>query len=441
MHNHDDARTTGIEQGRTRARKPVAEGGTPPQGILALQGTVGNAAVVQMLCRSGHPGAQEQHQHDAGCGHGTGQPAVQRSAVHEVLRTSGRPMGDSTRTDMEARLGADFSDVRIHNDSAAKASAAEVGARAYTSGSHIVIGDGGNDKHTLAHELTHVIQQRQGPVAGTDNGSGLKVSDPADRFEREAEANATRALAGAAPVRAEGLESGTVRGGGHAVQRVAQDELSAEQKAVVKPVLEQATALADAAKKILSHTDAEEADEQLALFTKWFGNKHVMIEDVRAKFATLASRLPNLESELVPYNPTEAVGEKDGEPEYADQAFVAAWTRKGEVIRLTSLFWSWSKKEQAECLLHELTHMLWDTKDSSGFGPEKALAHAKDNPMGACDCAYNFQYYAADAHRRPELQTKQREEFAGVPLDIGDGSGFDPFGSDDDFFGAGSDSD
>ncbi|MFE9404832.1 DUF4157 domain-containing protein [Streptomyces sp. NPDC006530] len=100
---------------------------------------------------------------------------------------------------MESRLGADFSDVRIHNDVAAKASAAEVGAHAYTSGNHVVIGDGGSDKHTLAHELTHVIQQRQGPVAGMDNGAGLSISDPNDRFEREAEANARRALSGAAP--------------------------------------------------------------------------------------------------------------------------------------------------------------------------------------------------------------------------------------------------
>ncbi|MFD5614242.1 DUF4157 domain-containing protein [Kitasatospora sp. NPDC127060] len=103
-------------------------------------------------------------------------------------------MDQSTRTEMETRLGADFSDVRIHNDGAAKASAAEIGARAYTSGNHVVIGAGGADKHTLAHELTHVIQQRQGPVPGTDNGSGLKVSDPSDSFERAAEANATAVM-------------------------------------------------------------------------------------------------------------------------------------------------------------------------------------------------------------------------------------------------------
>lgn len=104
--------------------------------------------------------------------------------MHSVLRSSGSPLDDATRADMESRLGADFSDVRVHNDSAARASAAEVGARAYISGNHIVIGDGGGDRHTLAHELTHVIQQRQGPVSDTDNGSGLRVSDPSDRFER-----------------------------------------------------------------------------------------------------------------------------------------------------------------------------------------------------------------------------------------------------------------
>ncbi|WP_106973395.1 MULTISPECIES: DUF4157 domain-containing protein [Streptomyces] len=128
-----------------------------------------------------------------------GAAAVQRSAVQSVLRSSGRPLDEASRLDMEARLGADFRDVRVHTGPAAAASAAEVGARAYTSGNHVVLGSGGHDRHTLAHELTHVIQQRQGPVAGTDNGGGLRISDPSDRFEREAEATATRVLRGPAP--------------------------------------------------------------------------------------------------------------------------------------------------------------------------------------------------------------------------------------------------
>ncbi len=100
---------------------------------------------------------------------------------------------------MEARLGVDFSQVRVHTDSAARASAAQFGARAYTSGSHVVIGDGGADKHTLAHELTHVIQQRQGPLVGIDNGVGLSISDPLDRFERAAAENARQVMSGTLP--------------------------------------------------------------------------------------------------------------------------------------------------------------------------------------------------------------------------------------------------
>ncbi|MFG2720642.1 DUF4157 domain-containing protein [Streptomyces sp. NPDC048416] len=203
MHANDHAQAADHEARRTPTRSQSEAGGVPA-GLLALHSTAGNAAVVQMLRQSGHRWAQpEQHQHGSGCGHRQNVPveqaAVQRSAVQDVLRTGGQPLDSATRTDMEARLGADFSDVRIHNDAAAKSSAAEVGARAYTSGSHVVVGDGGADRHTLAHELTHVIQQRQGAVAGSDNGSGLKVSDPADRFERAAEANADRAMSTPAP--------------------------------------------------------------------------------------------------------------------------------------------------------------------------------------------------------------------------------------------------
>ncbi|QNP76203.1 DUF4157 domain-containing protein [Streptomyces roseirectus] len=125
----------------------------------------------------------------------TGQEApVQRSSAHRVLASPGKPLDEPVRADMESRLGHDFSDVRLHTGEAARRSAAELGARAWTSGNHVVIGKGGGDPHTLAHELTHVVQQRRGPVSGTDNGSGLSVSDPSDRFEREAEATARRVM-------------------------------------------------------------------------------------------------------------------------------------------------------------------------------------------------------------------------------------------------------
>ncbi|MEU2230927.1 eCIS core domain-containing protein [Streptomyces vietnamensis] len=164
----------------------------------ALQAAIGNAAVARAVQR-------ERHTHDADCGHG--QDAAPRSLVPDVLRRPGRPLAEPLRREMEDRLGADFSDVRVHTGATAQRSAAEIGARAYTAGSNVVIGPGGADKHTLAHELTHVIQQRSGPVSGTDNGAGLALSDPSDAFERAAEANARRVMSGPpvqrAPVRRE----------------------------------------------------------------------------------------------------------------------------------------------------------------------------------------------------------------------------------------------
>ncbi|WP_328834913.1 DUF4157 domain-containing protein [Streptomyces europaeiscabiei] len=197
MHDHAKAGShTGAGNSRVPARRPAS---APPaqHDLLGLQAAAGNAAVVQMLRGAGHPWAREQHEHGAGCGHqeiATSPAPVQRSAVHDVLRSAGKPLDEPVRQEMETRLGADFSDVRVHDDNAARASATEVGARAYTSGSHVVIGAGGGDKHTLAHELTHVIQQRQGPVAGTDMGNGLRISDASDKFERAAEVNAQRVM-------------------------------------------------------------------------------------------------------------------------------------------------------------------------------------------------------------------------------------------------------
>ncbi|MEU5795381.1 DUF4157 domain-containing protein [Streptomyces sp. NPDC047813] len=167
------------------APRPGQAGMPGPDALASLQRLIGNAAVGEMLDRAGAERSEAA--------------AEQSAAVHGVLRSPGRPLDDSVRGDMEARLGADFSDVRVHTGRAAHESAAAVSAEAYTSGSHIVFREGGYDpssavgRTVLAHELTHVVQQRRGPVAGTDTGGGLAVSDPSDRFEREAERVARRA--------------------------------------------------------------------------------------------------------------------------------------------------------------------------------------------------------------------------------------------------------
>ncbi|MFF1923881.1 DUF4157 domain-containing protein [Streptomyces sp. NPDC058221] len=176
--------------GRPAPQRETSAGAAVPPPLTAdalrsAQRSMGNAAVTLMLSRrtGDTPSANQE---DAG--------------VHEVLRSAGTPLAGPVRREMESRFGTEFSGVRVHTGAAAARSARAIGARAYTSGSDVVIGDGGGDKHTLAHELTHVVQQRSGPVSGTDQGNGLSVSHPSDRFEREAERNAHRVMAGPAPV-------------------------------------------------------------------------------------------------------------------------------------------------------------------------------------------------------------------------------------------------
>ncbi|MFS8200430.1 DUF4157 domain-containing protein [Streptomyces sp. CWNU-52B] len=205
-------RGTGAGRALGAGRSPAA---LTPEAVLELQRSAGNAAVARRMA------PPEQHEHNPMCGHGAA-PSPKDSSVHKVLATPGKPLDAPVQRDMEARLNANFSDVRLHDDSAARQSTAEVGARAFTSGNHVVLGPQGKDPLTLAHELTHVIQQRSGPVAGTDNGNGVKVSDPSDKFEREAEANAARVMSAPAPVAAPSAPDGGQAAGG-AVQR-AEDE-------------------------------------------------------------------------------------------------------------------------------------------------------------------------------------------------------------------------
>jgi Domain of unknown function (DUF4157) len=86
-------------------------------------------------------------------------------SVHSVLQSGGTPLQPRLRRDLEARIGHDFSQVRVHRDGAAEKSASDIGALAYTSGNHIVFGRGAYAPGTraghalLAHELTHVVQQ------------------------------------------------------------------------------------------------------------------------------------------------------------------------------------------------------------------------------------------------------------------------------------------
>lgn len=83
-------------------------------------------------------------------------------------QTGGSPLKDSSRAFFEPRFGRDFSGVRIHQDARSATAASSLNARAFTVGDNIYFGQGEYASETaagrklLAHELTHVVQQRQG---------------------------------------------------------------------------------------------------------------------------------------------------------------------------------------------------------------------------------------------------------------------------------------
>ncbi|MEU9090514.1 DUF4157 domain-containing protein [Streptomyces sp. NPDC048428] len=187
-------------------------------GMGVLQRSIGNAALGPMIQRA-RAGTPEQSEDEP------------RSPVHDVISSGGgTPLDTETRTDLEGRMGADFSDVRIHNDSSAHESAKGVGAHAYTVGNNVVFQRDAYDpsspqgRTTLAHELTHVIQQRSGPVEGTVAPGGIRVSDPSDRFEREAVTNADRVLSDPAPAPAAASASPSAATAAPAVQRAATED-------------------------------------------------------------------------------------------------------------------------------------------------------------------------------------------------------------------------
>jgi hypothetical protein len=201
MHSHDhqdfEAESLRPKGDRLDARTDAAlfraaSSGRPdvlgPDGMLRMQRAVGNSGTARI--------AEEE-----------------RSPVLDVVSGGGRPLDEPVRADMEGRLGADFSDVRVHTDDRAHASAQSVSAHAYTVGPNVVFqrdkyDPSSTDGRTmLAHELTHVVQQRSGPVDGTPAGGGVRVSDPSDRFEREAAANAERVMSTPEPAAAAGAPS------------------------------------------------------------------------------------------------------------------------------------------------------------------------------------------------------------------------------------------
>ncbi|MGW1599034.1 eCIS core domain-containing protein [Streptomyces sp. NPDC002343] len=185
-HTTESRRNTGPDREQARPGAPVHGPGTLPAAVVAagrgrpprasspatLQRAIGNAAVARMIERDREGAGQGAAQAFGGG------DARREDAVREAARTAGHGgsrLPDGVRTTMENAFGTRLDHIRVSVDERA---AASIGARAYTVGDNIVVQSASvlRDVETMAHEIHHTTQR--------DAPAGL--SDPGDRWEREA---------------------------------------------------------------------------------------------------------------------------------------------------------------------------------------------------------------------------------------------------------------
>jgi hypothetical protein len=197
-------------------RLQAGDGPPPPSDMLALQGALGNHLVAGLLSRTASAGQ-------------TGPIGAEGGPVSQDLedriqhqRGGGATLDAGLRAPVETSLGADLSDVRIHTGAESDDLNAQLGARAFTTGSDIFLSSSTSpsDQGTVAHELTHVVQQRSMSTAGP-----LTVGAADDEYEQAADRVAGAVQSGQAA--STGSASRRV---GRLVQREPEPEGEAEQE-------------------------------------------------------------------------------------------------------------------------------------------------------------------------------------------------------------------
>lgn len=94
----------------------------------------------------------------------------------------GKTLPGKTRAEMESAMGTDFGGVNIHTDASAVEMSEELGAQAFTHGQDVYFNSGkyhpesADGKKLLAHELTHVVQQRGDDQVSLDRAKAASQS-------------------------------------------------------------------------------------------------------------------------------------------------------------------------------------------------------------------------------------------------------------------------
>jgi len=170
------------------------DAGPEPSAVNITESSHGKRTLVEQV-----PGPAVQRRATSAAT--TTAPAVHEAAAQGVATPSSPLPHGSMIQQLFGRH--DISTVQAHTGPEAAASAGAMGAQAYATGNHVVLG-AGTDLHTVAHEAAHVVQQR----AGVQLSGG--VGAEGDVFERHADAVADKVVAGES---AEALLASTPAGG------------------------------------------------------------------------------------------------------------------------------------------------------------------------------------------------------------------------------------
>lgn len=206
-----------IEGTRALRPEPSTESGSHP--LANLQSSLGNAAIARMLQRESAPEEEEELQ----AKHDPSRSVQRESAMEEeeelqakhdglaqrepevgmaggpvsaglserinTARGGGSPLDPVTKGTMEETLGASLDGVKVHVGNESDHLNHAITAKAFTTGNDVFVRSdqwapgSSSTQRLLAHELTHVVQQRS--MSSSGEGMNVGASDTAE--EREAD--------------------------------------------------------------------------------------------------------------------------------------------------------------------------------------------------------------------------------------------------------------
>jgi hypothetical protein len=157
------------------AHGPIRAAIAPPVLDIGASGRVRRAVTPPIL----DPGASGRIRSAAG----PASPGPSHDAAKQIERARAgvtRPLPPAVQARLERGFGERMDNVALHTGPSARVAARAIGARAYTEGERITLGPGESehDVRLLAHEATHVVQNRR--------AAGVFRALPADHAARRA---------------------------------------------------------------------------------------------------------------------------------------------------------------------------------------------------------------------------------------------------------------